>query len=164
MADYGIEVFAPQKLHQALGTVPSMAPPFGRSPPSGNSNEQGTFLSAPCCLICDFVRSIDMKKFFYVMCAAAGLLLAGCGGDGGPGPNLEPNPVTAFNLTGLVTRPVKNTTPDTTAINTDQYTGIIIWQTQNGASHTDPFAASCALYRAGIAPARIGMLNSNCYI
>jgi hypothetical protein len=55
--------------------------------------------------------------------------------------------VTARDLTGLVTAPVKGATPVTTAIATDQYTGSIAWQTTGGASHTGAFAGS-TVYQA----------------
>jgi hypothetical protein len=55
--------------------------------------------------------------------------------------------VNAFSLDGKVTAPVRDATPDTTAINEAQYTGTIAWQTENGAAHSGAFAAS-TVYRA----------------
>jgi hypothetical protein len=55
--------------------------------------------------------------------------------------------VTAFSLDGKVTAPVRDATPDTTAINEAQYTGTIAWQTEDGAAHSGAFAAS-TVYRA----------------
>jgi hypothetical protein len=43
-----------------------------------------------------------------------------------------PTVVTALNLTTLVTAPVKDAVPITTAINQGQYTGTIAWQTADG--------------------------------
>ena len=57
-----------------------------------------------------------------VLLAAGLVLAAGCGSPtGGGGGGDDPVTVSAFNLSGLVTRPVKNTAPDTTAINEAQY-------------------------------------------
>jgi hypothetical protein len=50
-------------------------------------------------------------------------------------------PVNDFDLTDLVTVPVKDRTPNTTAINRAQYTGTIAWQTGNGVSLNGDFAA-----------------------
>jgi hypothetical protein len=90
-----------------------------------------------------------MRRLFIRTAAgilAAALVLASCGNPGGGGGG-GPDPVTAFNLTEFVTRPVKNRAPDTTAINEAQYTGVIVWQTQDGAPVTANFAAS-TVYKA----------------
>jgi transcriptional antiterminator Rof (Rho-off) len=55
--------------------------------------------------------------------------------------------VSAFSLDGLVTAPVRDATPNTTAINETQYTGTVAWQTAGGAAHTGAFAAS-TVYKA----------------
>ncbi|GHV88181.1 hypothetical protein AGMMS50267_05410 [Spirochaetia bacterium] len=57
------------------------------------------------------------------------------------------DPVTALNLTALVTAPVKDATPVTTAINETQYTGSIVWTTNTGAAHSGVFAAG-TVYKA----------------
>jgi hypothetical protein len=64
-------------------------------------------------------------------------------GEGGP----EPAVVSAFSLDGKVTAPVRGAASNTTAINEDQYTGSIAWQTSGGAAHTGAFAAA-AVYKA----------------
>jgi hypothetical protein len=63
------------------------------------------------------------------------------GAEGGPAA------VSAFSLDGAVTAPVKGATPNTTAIDGDQYTGTIVWQTSAGAAHSGSFAAS-TVYQA----------------
>jgi hypothetical protein len=77
---------------------------------------------------------------------AAALVLAGCGGGAGGGPS-GPDTVNAFNLTSFVTRPVKNTAPQSAPINHTQYTGSVAWQTQDSAPVTANFAAS-TVYKA----------------
>ncbi|GHV33309.1 hypothetical protein AGMMS4952_25060 [Spirochaetia bacterium] len=57
--------------------------------------------------------------------------------------------VTALALDTLVTAPVKDVTPVTTAINQTQYTGTIAWKTNAGAAHTGAFAAG-AVYKAEV--------------
>jgi hypothetical protein len=55
--------------------------------------------------------------------------------------------VNAFSLNSLVTAPVTGAAPNTTGINTVQYTGSVAWQTSNGTAHTGAFAAS-TVYKA----------------
>jgi hypothetical protein len=62
----------------------------------------------------------------------------------GPG---QDTVVNAFSLDGKVTAPVRDTQPDTKAINETQYTGTVAWQTGDGAAHTGLFAPS-TVYRA----------------
>jgi uncharacterized protein YjdB len=56
-------------------------------------------------------------------------------------------PVSAFDLTALVTAPVRDATPVTTAIDTGQYTGTVTWQKGDGAGFNGDFAPS-TIYRA----------------
>jgi uncharacterized protein YjdB len=56
-------------------------------------------------------------------------------------------PVDAFDLTTLVTAPVKDAAPNTTAINETQYTGTITWQKGDGTSFSGNFAPS-TVYKA----------------
>jgi hypothetical protein len=75
-------------------------------------------------------------------------MFTACQMDGGvDGGDSDDTVVTAFSLDGLVTKPVKDESPDTTAINEAQYTGTIAWQTEGGAAHTGAFAAS-TVYQA----------------
>jgi hypothetical protein len=55
--------------------------------------------------------------------------------------------VSALTLNTLVTAPVRDTQPDTRAINATQYTGTIAWQTGNGPAHTGAFAPA-TVYKA----------------
>jgi hypothetical protein len=55
--------------------------------------------------------------------------------------------VTALDLSTLVTAPVKGEAPNTTAIDADQYTGVIVWNTSADAVHTGNFAAN-TVYKA----------------
>ncbi|GHV66708.1 hypothetical protein AGMMS49928_02030 [Spirochaetia bacterium] len=55
--------------------------------------------------------------------------------------------VSLVNLTTYVTRPVKGATPDTTAIDTTQYTGSVAWKKADGNTFTGAFATATA-YRA----------------
>jgi hypothetical protein len=64
-------------------------------------------------------------------------------------PATEAVVVSDFSLDGYVTAPVRDATPDTTAIDTAQYTGTIAWQTEGGAAHTGAFAAD-TVYRAAL--------------
>ncbi|MDR1787171.1 MAG: InlB B-repeat-containing protein [Treponema sp.] len=59
-----------------------------------------------------------------------------------------PPPVTLLSLDGLVTPPVKDAAPDTTAINTAQYTGTVAWQTASGAAFTGSVFAGYTVYKA----------------
>ncbi|GHV32493.1 hypothetical protein AGMMS4952_22930 [Spirochaetia bacterium] len=61
----------------------------------------------------------------------------------------DPDPLTALNLTALVTAPVKNAAPVTTAINETQYTGTIAWKTATDTDHTGAFAVS-TVYKAAV--------------
>lgn len=72
-------------------------------------------------------------------------VLATCANPSG-GDN-TPAPVTALSLDDLVTAPVKGAEPDTRAIDTDQYTGTVAWQTASGAAHNGAFVPS-TVYRA----------------
>jgi hypothetical protein len=58
-----------------------------------------------------------------------------------------PNVVTAFNLTGKVSAPVKGAKPVATAIDETQYTGAVLWQTADGAAISGNFAAE-TVYKA----------------
>jgi hypothetical protein len=62
-------------------------------------------------------------------------------------PATEAMAVSARDLTGLVTAPVRGAAPVTTAINAAQYTGSVAWQTSSGAAHSGSFAAS-TVYKA----------------
>jgi hypothetical protein len=73
-----------------------------------------------------------------------GLVLAGCGNPAGSddsNPPAGPKVVTALDLTGKVTAPVRGATPVTTFTATDQYTGVIVWQTADGVELSGDFAA-----------------------
>jgi hypothetical protein len=73
------------------------------------------------------------------------LSLTAC--DNGTSPKTDdPVTVNALNVTGMVTAPIKNTAPSTTAINHAQYTGTIAWQDENGGAVSGNFAAS-TVYR-----------------
>jgi formylglycine-generating enzyme required for sulfatase activity len=56
--------------------------------------------------------------------------------------------VTALNLTGLVSAPVKGTAPNITTINQTQYTGTVSWQTGNGTSFNGIVFSASTVYRA----------------
>jgi hypothetical protein len=60
---------------------------------------------------------------------------------------LIPIMVSELSLDDKVIAPVRDATPDTTAIATSQYTGTVAWKTQVGAGHSGPFAAS-TVYKA----------------
>jgi hypothetical protein len=55
--------------------------------------------------------------------------------------------VALLSLDAVITAPVKGATPVTTAIDTDQYTGTIAWQTEAGAAHSGAFAPA-TVYKA----------------
>ncbi|GHV32618.1 hypothetical protein AGMMS4952_23310 [Spirochaetia bacterium] len=58
------------------------------------------------------------------------------------------DPVTALNLTALVTAPVKGATQNTTAINTAQYTGTIVWFENDGITAAPAAFAAGTVYKA----------------
>jgi hypothetical protein len=60
----------------------------------------------------------------------------------------EDTPVNALSLNDLVTAPVKGSIPDTAAINTDQYTGTIVWQNEDGSNITEDYFAPSTVYKA----------------
>jgi hypothetical protein len=55
--------------------------------------------------------------------------------------------INAFNLSTVVTAPVRNAAPDTEPINAPQYTGTIVWYTSSGSAHSGNFAAA-TVYKA----------------
>jgi hypothetical protein len=78
------------------------------------------------------------------LCAA----LAACPGGSGGDPDLV---VDALVLDGLVTVPVKDAAPDTTAIDVDQYTGAVAWQTGDGVALAEDAAfAASTVYQAAV--------------
>jgi hypothetical protein len=60
----------------------------------------------------------------------------------------EDTVVNLLSLDGKVTAPVKNATPVTTAIDTTQYTGTIVWQNSDGTAFTGAAFAASTVYRA----------------
>jgi hypothetical protein len=76
------------------------------------------------------------------------LIVMGCPGPTDPEPGTVDTAVSAFNLTALVTAPVKNVAPVTTAIDTAQYTGSIEWQTSDGTAFSGATFAAATVYKA----------------
>ncbi|GAB6393309.1 MAG: ZirU family protein [Treponematales bacterium] len=80
--------------------------------------------------------------------AAGALLLTGCE----PGTFVIPAKgkavVSLLDLTGAVTAPVKDAVPDTTAIDTDEYTGTVVWKYAGGAAFTGSVFAAGTVYKA----------------
>ncbi|MDR3172087.1 MAG: formylglycine-generating enzyme family protein [Treponema sp.] len=70
-----------------------------------------------------------MKKSGILLCIFFALLLAAC--NDFMGLDLTDKPVSALDLTGLVTAPVKDQEPDTTTINHSQYLGAVVWKTED---------------------------------
>jgi hypothetical protein len=62
--------------------------------------------------------------------------------------DLQETVVSALNLTALVTKPVKDAAPLTTAINTTQYTGTIAWQNNDGSAFAGAAFAASTVYKA----------------
>jgi formylglycine-generating enzyme required for sulfatase activity len=58
--------------------------------------------------------------------------------------------VSALDLDSLVTAPSAGAAPNTAAISTTQYTGSIVWQTQNGTAFTSSTFAGGTVYRAAV--------------
>jgi hypothetical protein len=58
--------------------------------------------------------------------------------------------VDAFDLTALVTAPVKGAAPVTTGIDVTQYTGTIKWQTETGSPFSGSAFAAATVYRAQV--------------
>jgi hypothetical protein len=56
--------------------------------------------------------------------------------------------VNALNLSALLTTPLRDAAPVTTAINTEQYTGTVAWQTSSGADFTGGAFAASTVYKA----------------
>jgi hypothetical protein len=56
--------------------------------------------------------------------------------------------VSLLDLTGAVTAPVKDAAPDTTAIDTAQYTGTVAWHYAGGAAFTGNAFAASTVYKA----------------
>ncbi|GAB6390787.1 MAG: leucine-rich repeat protein [Treponematales bacterium] len=82
---------------------------------------------------------------------ALAALLAGCPTEGESGGGTKDNTaavVSLLNLTGAVTAPVKDAVPDTTAIDTAQYTGTVAWQNAGGAVFTGNTFAASTVYKA----------------
>jgi hypothetical protein len=86
------------------------------------------------------------KRLLGILACAAlsSLILTGCDALLG---TAKDEIVTALALDGQVTAPVKDATPVTTAINTTQYTGNVIWYKSDDTAHTGPFAGS-TVYKA----------------
>jgi hypothetical protein len=59
--------------------------------------------------------------------------------------------VTALSLDGKVTAPVRGVAPVTTAIDETQYTGNIVWQTENGTSFNGSAFGTNTVYKAVVA-------------
>jgi hypothetical protein len=62
----------------------------------------------------------------------------------------EPAVVSAFNLTALVTAPVKDAAPVATAIDEDQYSGTVAWQTENGDGFDGAVFVASTVYQAAV--------------
>jgi hypothetical protein len=93
------------------------------------------------------------KNKFYIfgmpallLAFGAALILGACVNPASPGTDAPVNPL---DLTGQVTTPVTGAAPDTTAINTDQYEGSIVWKTADGLVLSENFAAG-AVYKAKV--------------
>jgi hypothetical protein len=56
--------------------------------------------------------------------------------------------VSLLSLDGKVTAPVKDAAPETTAINTAQYTGTVAWQTSAGAAFSGSAFVASTVYKA----------------
>jgi formylglycine-generating enzyme required for sulfatase activity len=56
--------------------------------------------------------------------------------------------VTALDLSALVSAPVRDAAPVTTAIDTAQYTGTVTWRNDDGTPFTDPAFAPSTVYQA----------------
>jgi hypothetical protein len=87
------------------------------------------------------------KRFVLLGVLAIALIVAGCSLLD-PGTEEKDAVISAFNLTALLTAPVKNVAPVTTAINVAQYTGSVAWQTSNGAAFTGATFAAGTVYKA----------------
>jgi formylglycine-generating enzyme required for sulfatase activity len=62
----------------------------------------------------------------------------------------SPATVNVLDLTALVPAPVTGEPPDTAAIDGDQYTGTIAWQTTDGAAFDSPAFAGSTVYQAAL--------------
>ena len=74
----------------------------------------------------------------------AGFVLTGCSQPTQPSTD---SVVNLLVLDGKVTAPTRGTSPNTTAINTTQYTGAVAWHTETGTAVSGNFAAS-TIYKA----------------
>ncbi|GAB6392400.1 MAG: leucine-rich repeat domain-containing protein [Treponematales bacterium] len=86
-----------------------------------------------------------------VTVTALAALLAGCPMEGESGGGTKDNTaavVSLLNLTGAVTTPAAGAAPDTTAIDTDEYTGTVEWQNAGGTAFTGSAFEAYTVYKA----------------
>jgi hypothetical protein len=87
------------------------------------------------------------KQFLLLGVLATALIVMGCT-DLTDSETEGDAAVSAFNLSALVTAPVRDAAPVTTAIDTTQYTGSVAWQTSGGAAFNGAAFAAGTVYKA----------------
>jgi len=110
-----------------------------------------------------------MNKVIYMVMSLIfvfALIMSGCSNS--TQSNTTLTTVTNLDLSAMVTAPVKNTSPVTTAINNAQYTGTVVWQNETGSEVSGNFAAS-TVYKAVVTlAAKPGFtftgIAANCFI